>query len=53
MWTVLQSDQINVLIGARKLHHIEENLQATHIDLEKDDIKRMTQDANRVIAQSI
>ncbi len=52
-WTTMQSHQMNVLIGARKLHHIEENLQAAHIELTQDDLKRMTRDANKVITRSI
>ena len=51
-WTVAQSHTINVLIGARKLHHVEENIKAAHITLEKADIERMTKDANEIIAKA-
>lgn len=47
-WTIRQSDQMNVLIGARKLPHIEENLQAASLNLEEEDLARMTRDADRV-----
>ena len=49
-WTVAQNDQINVLVGARKVEHVEENLKAANIVLEKVDIERMTRDANQTIA---
>lgn len=52
-WTVMQSENMNVLIGARKLHHLEENLNAVKIDLEITDVKRMTKDAEQVIKKSI
>ena len=48
-WTLGQSKQMNVLIGARKLNHIEENLQAAHIELEKADLARMARDADGVM----
>lgn len=48
-WTVMQSEHINVLIGARKPEHVKENLQAAHIDLDKSELKRMTQDINNLI----
>lgn len=50
-WTVAQSDHINVLIGARKLEHVEENIKAAHITLEQADIDRMMQDTNQTIAK--
>jgi len=52
-WTVMQSEKMNVLIGARKRHHLEENLKAVNIDLEITDVKRMTKDADQVIKKSI
>jgi len=51
-WTAAQSENINVLIGARKLEHIEENIKAASIILEESDIKQMTQDADYIIAKS-
>ncbi len=51
-WTVSQSQNLNVLIGARKLEHVEENMKAAQIVLEAADIQRMTQDANAIIAKS-
>lgn len=51
-WTVSQSDNINVLCGARKLDQVEENVKAANVNLEIEDIKRMTRDANETIAKS-
>ena len=48
-WTFMQSEQINVLVGARKIHHVEENMKAAHFQLEEADIKRMTRDADQLI----
>lgn len=52
-WTVAQSENINLLIGARKIEHVKENIKAAYITLEKADIERMTQDANKIISQSL
>ena len=51
-WTISQSDNINVLCGARKLYQVEENIKAANIDLQAADIERMTRDANETIAKS-
>lgn len=51
-WTILQSDNINVLCGARKLEQVEENVKSTTFTLEADDVKRMTLDADEIIAKS-
>ncbi|NMA83894.1 MAG: aldo/keto reductase [Epulopiscium sp.] len=51
-WTASQSTSINVLCGARKLDHVEENVKAADIQLEATDIQRMTNDANEAIAKS-
>jgi len=51
-WTILQSNNINVLCGARKLHQVEENVKAANIDLQVADIERMTRDANEAISAS-
>jgi methylglyoxal reductase len=48
-WTIMQSNNLNVLCGARKLHQVEENVQAVNIELEASDIERMTRDANEAI----
>lgn len=48
-WTLMQSEQINVLIGARKLEHVEENIKAASINLEKTEVERMTQDTNKLM----
>lgn len=52
-WTMLQSDNINVLCGARKLHQVEENVKAVNIDLQVADIERMTRDADEAISASV
>jgi len=51
-WTILQSNNINVLCGARKLPQVEENVKAANIDLLVADIERMTRDANEAISAS-
>ena len=51
-WTVMQSNSINVLFGARKLHQVEENVMADDINLEAADIERMTRDAGEAIEES-
>lgn len=51
-WTASQSNNINVLCGARKLHQVEENVKAADINLETADIERMTRDANEAIEKS-
>lgn len=51
-WTLMQSEAINVLVGARKIEHVKENLKAAHIPLEAADLERMTIDANQIIAQA-
>lgn len=48
-WTAMQSDHINVLIGARNPQHVKENLQAANIDLIKSEIDTMTKDVNMLI----
>ncbi|HHX60283.1 MAG TPA: aldo/keto reductase [Epulopiscium sp.] len=48
-WTTMQSHHINVLIGARKSQHVEENLQAFSLNLDPTEIERMTQDVNNLI----
>lgn len=48
-WTAMQSEKINVLVGARKIHHVEENMKAANFQLEEADIKRMTKDADQLI----
>lgn len=51
-WTMMQSNNINVLCGARKLHQVEENVKAANIDLQVADIERMTRDADEAISYS-
>jgi len=50
-WTASQSKNINVLCGARKVNHVEENVKAAMIELELKDIERMTKDAEDIIAK--
>lgn len=52
-WTLMQSDQINVLVGARKPEHVKENLQAAHVDLKPSEIERMTLDINTLIERLV
>lgn len=52
-WTIMQSDHINVLFGARKLEHIEDNVNSTGFILEPADVERMSLDAKEAIAKSI
>lgn len=51
-WTVMQSPNINVLFGARKLHQVEENVMSADINLEAEDMARMTKDADEAILKS-
>lgn len=48
-WTLMQSNNINVLVGARKSEHVLENLQAAQLDLDPSEISRMTQDIDRLL----
>ncbi len=48
-WTIARSENINVLCGARKMEQVSENVKAGNIVLEKADMQRMTDDADRII----
>lgn len=48
-WTIARSENINVLSGARKMEQVSENVKAGNIMLEKSDMQRMTDDADRII----
>ena len=52
-WTAEQSPYMNVLCGARKVHQVEENVLAGKVELELEDLKRMTKDANEVVEKMI
>ncbi|MGI6031275.1 MAG: aldo/keto reductase [Eubacteriales bacterium] len=46
-WTMAQSEQMNVLCGARKIHHVEENLKSAALQLDAADVARMRADAEK------
>jgi len=44
-WLLAQKDNMNVLCGARKVFQLEDNIGGAELALEKEDILRMTKDA--------
>ncbi len=46
-WLLAQGDNINVLCGARKLFQLEDNIGGAKLALEKEDVLRMTRDAEK------
>lgn len=51
-WTMMRSQNFNVLCGARKIEQIKENSKALNIIIEKNDFERMQQDADEIIKQT-
>lgn len=49
-WTLRRSPNINVLFGARKIEHVNDNVGAASFAMEQADLDRMTRDSNAVVA---
>lgn len=50
-WTIRRGNSMNVLCGARKVEQVMDNVKGGQVELEQADYERMTQDADRLIAQ--
>ena len=50
-WTVMRSDSINMLCGARKTEQVSENVKAGLLQLDKEDYERMLKDSDEVICE--
>ena len=52
-WTMMRSEQFNVLCGARKVSQISENVKSADVDLSAEDFKRMLKDADETMALAL
>jgi methylglyoxal reductase len=48
-WAAAQGDFVNVLCGARKVSQLDANIEGGEISLDKDDLEKMTKDADALI----
>ena len=52
-WTMMRSEQLNVLFGARKVENVLENVYSSSFVMDKSDLQRMTRDADAAIQNCV
>jgi methylglyoxal reductase len=47
-WTLEQSEALNIIFGVRKIKNLHDTLKAIDISMEREDLRQMLEDANRL-----